>query len=656
MTGELGTADRPALGAGRGPAARRVLEWATSGAMAPLAVTGSPGSGKSHLLAWFVAGAQRDPGTMVHGLTPARGLTADAVSWELGRQLGYGPLSPEDLLGHIHADPRPLTLGFADLHHARPGCREALVEPLLAFPHVRMLLEARDAESVPDGAFVVDLDDPALTDRAAFAAWYAGLVPAGAAFTADQVFPHPATARLAATVPGPPAEGDVPALWWARLPEPARPALHTLAALRGPVPADVWELLHAHLTGDPAARAAVAAAVERLPEGAGYEAPPGGPVVAGLDERIVDVLKSRAPTSSYAREHVLGHAVGAGTADRLLRDAGFLVHGSATALTAALSDPDTATAAPAALAPVWRRAAPVLTTPGMSDPERAAVLQAAALAAAPQMAALLRPIAERHTWTAEWFRPGESFTALGPGTVEGELLAADPLGRLHALDPATGADLRRVPSPTELRPLALAALGDGLLLLDRDRLLHAVPPGTVAFGEAAHRHNPDGPSALASVPASGLLVVGDAAGRVHVWRSPAYDPEPLSRPLHQAPVSAVAHVHSARHDLSFCLSGGLDGTLRLWATSDEPMPEPVERRDSVITALTAADTPAHGPVAVAAWADGRAGVWDLLGARVHPLPLLHRADGIALTPDGALTVTGPGGTYGLRLHFDRLWT
>ncbi|MEU1617968.1 hypothetical protein ABZ479_11795 [Streptomyces sp. NPDC005722] len=656
MDGELGTADRPALGAGRGPAGRRILEWATSGTKAPLAVTGSPGAGKSHLLAWFVAGAQRDPGTMVHGLAPARGLAVDAMSWELGRQLGYGPLSPEDLLGRILADPRPLTLGFADLHRARPGCREGLVNPLLDFPHVRMLLEAGDAGSVPDGAFVVDLDDPVLTDHAEFAAWYAGLVPAGAAFTADQVFPHPATARLATTVPGPPAEGPVTAVWWARLPEAARPALHTLAALRGPVPRDVWELLHAQLTGDPAAREAVAAAVERLPAGAPYEVPPGGPVVADLDQRIVDVLKSRALTSSFAREHVLGHAVAAGTADRLLRDAGFLVHGSATAVTAALSDPDTAAAAPAVLAPVWRRAAPVLTTPGLSDPERAAVLHAAALADAPQMAALLRPVAERHTWTAEWFRPGDSFTALGPGTVEGELLAADPLGRLHALDPATGADLRRVPAPTEVRPLALAALGDGLLLLDRDQVLHAFPPGTVAFGAAAHRHNQDGPSALASVPASGLLAVGDAEGRVHLWRSPAYDPEPLSRLLHQAPVSTLAHVHSARHDLSFCLSGGLDGTLRLWATSDEPMPDPVERRDCVITALAAADTPAHGPVAVAAWADGRAGVWDLLGARVHPLPLLHRADAIALTPDGALTVTGPGGTYGLRLHFDRLWT
>lgn len=193
---------------------------------------------------------------------------------------------------------------------------------------------------------MVDLDDPALTDRAEFAAWYAGLAPAGAAFTADQVFPHPATARLAATVPGPPAEGAVPAVWWVRLPEAARPALHTLAALHGPVPRDVWELLHAHLTGDPSASEAVAAAVERLPEGSGYEVPPGGPVAAGLDERIVDVLKSRALTSSYAREHVLGHAVAAGTADRLLRDAGFLVHGSATAVTAALSDPDTAAAAP----------------------------------------------------------------------------------------------------------------------------------------------------------------------------------------------------------------------------------------------------------------------------------------------------------------------
>lgn len=655
MTGELGMSDLPALGAGRGPAGRRVLEWATSGTKAPLAVTGSAGAGKSHLLAWFAAGAHRDPGTMVHGLAPAHGLTADAVSWELGRQLGYGPLSPEGLLGRILADPRPLTLGFADLHRARPGCREALVDPLLGFPHVRVLLEAGDAGSVPDGAFVVDLDDPALTDHAEFAAWYAEQAPAGVAFAADQVFPHPATALLAATIPGPPAQGDVPATWWARLPDAARPALHTLAALRGPVATDVWELLHVHLTGDPAARESVATAVSRLPRGAVYEVPPGGPVVERPDARIVDVLKSQALTSSYAREHVLAHAFAAGTADRLLRDAGFLVHGSATAVTSALADPAGAAAAPGALAAVWRRAAPVLSTPAMSDPERAAALHTAALADAPQMAAVLRPIAERHVWTAEWFRPERTFTALGPGPVGGELLAADPLGQVHALDPTTGAGLRRLPSPTTVRPSALAALGNGLLLLDREQVLHSFPADTVVFGEAPHRHNPDVPCALAASPASGLLAVGDASGRVHVWRSPAYDPEPVSRTLHEAPVSVVALVHSAGYDLSFCLSGGLDGTLRLWAISDEPMPGPVERRDSVITALAAADTPVAGPVAVAAWADGRAHVWSLVDARVRPLPLLHRADGLALTPDGVLTVTGPGGTYGLRLRLDLLW-
>ncbi|MFJ4845337.1 MULTISPECIES: hypothetical protein [unclassified Streptomyces] len=651
----------PLLGAGRGPAGRRVLDWAVSGGGAPLVVSGSAGSGKSHLLAWWVTGGQHDPATTVHGLAPARGLTADAVAWELGRQLGYGPLSPGGLLERIRTDRRPLTLGFADLHRARPGCHEALVEPLLGFPHVRLLLETAGTGYVPDGAVVVDLDDPTFTDQAEFAAWYGEQAPAAPAFTANQVFPHPAAARLAATIPGPPARGDVAAVWWERLPEAARPALQTLAALRGPVPADVWELVHARLTGDPAPGEAVGAAVARLPRGTVHEVPPGGPLVEGADARIVDILKSEALTSAYARDHVLGHALAAGTAERLLRDAGFLVHGSAAAVAAALADPDTARAAPAVLAPLWRRAAPVLSAPGMSDPERAALLHCVALADAPPMAALLRPVAERHAWTAVWFDPGRSFTALGPGTgsstgtVEGALLAADAIGRVHALDPATGAELHRVPSPAAVRPFALAALGDGLLLLDREQVLHLSPADTPAFGEAAYLHNPQGPSALAALPATGHLAVGDTAGRVHLWRSPAYDPEPLSRPLHNAPVSAVAVVRSARHDLTFCLSGGLDGTLRLWAAPDEPMQAPVERRDRVITALAAADTPSHGPVAVAAWSDGRASVWNLLDARVRPVPLPHRADALGLRPDGLLTATGPGGTYALGLHLDRLW-
>ncbi|NUQ99111.1 MAG: hypothetical protein HOY79_22005 [Streptomyces sp.] len=52
---------------------------------------------------------------------PSASLFTDAFAWELGRQLGYGPLSPDRLLERLTADPRPPAALVPDLHLAGRG-------------------------------------------------------------------------------------------------------------------------------------------------------------------------------------------------------------------------------------------------------------------------------------------------------------------------------------------------------------------------------------------------------------------------------------------------------------------------------------------------------------------------------------------------------
>src|SRR5205085_10134553 len=84
-------------------------------------VRGARGSGKSQLLAWFLMGSAGHPRTVVHAAVLAEGMLTDAFAWELGRQLGYGPLSPTRLLDRLVVDQRPLLLLVPDLHRSGRG-------------------------------------------------------------------------------------------------------------------------------------------------------------------------------------------------------------------------------------------------------------------------------------------------------------------------------------------------------------------------------------------------------------------------------------------------------------------------------------------------------------------------------------------------------
>lgn len=540
------SAGRPPRDAGLAPAGGELTDWARDPAAPRLClVTGDRGAGKSRLLARYFTESAPDPALRVHALVPAAGLTAEVFAWELGRQLGYGALGAPDILRRLARDTRPVLLAAADLHRAAGAAPQeivhALLEPLLALPHVRLLAEVSDSGAPvwSQPCRTVALTDP-------------GAAPEPVDAAAE-------SARMLAAVP------------------------------LGPAGTPDWE---------------------------------------------------RAPDAVRAR--VLEHALASGTAARLTGDPGFLVHGPAPAITAALADPRTP--APRGLRTVWRRAAPALTALGLAGPERAALLHTAALAEDPKLAAYLEPLARRHSWTALWAATGPA-AALALGA-DG-LLVTDPMGRLAVLDPVTGAVRSRVPLDAALRPAGIAvAEGGGLLLLDADETLHTAGPMSNALSRVADVHNTAGTPPTAVAAHGSRVAVGDADGRVHVWDATAHDRGPVTRGLHPAPLTAAALVDAAPSGLALCVSGGADGTLRLWETGSDPMPEPVDRREAVVTALAAADTPS-GPLLAAAWSDGEVHLWDLLAGTRREVVPPYRAEALALSGEGTLFVAGTAGVAAL---------
>ncbi|MGW0424071.1 WD40 repeat domain-containing protein [Streptomyces sp. NPDC003015] len=564
-------------------AARQLLDWAAddSGAGPRLClVRGAAGSGKSRLLAWFLAGSSGHPATTVHATVLAEGLTAESFAWAAGRQLGYGPLAPARLLDRMSQDERPVLLLVPDLHRAGAGPVDLpaaapatlvaeLLEPLLSLPHVRAVVEVGESGLLPAGdAETIDMGDGATarpdTDRQSFS-------------------------DLVATVP------------------------HT-----------------------------------------------------------ADGRPDWAQASAQVLRHILDAALCAddkGAAVRgLLSDPGFLVHGSVPALTAVLADERIPV--PGQLRRVWRRAASALTAQDDDSTGRAAVLHAAAVDTDASLAEFLRPLAQRHSWSAVWARPDLPVTALAllPGAGRG-LLAADVTGRLRTYDVNTGArtDVHSASGAAFVRPGSIAPRDarSALLLDDRaDALLPWTPEddptAVIVLGHIAEHHGSQSlaeqdarVTALGSGPQSPYAVVGDGSGALHLWSLTEYQDTPLSRPVHERPVTAVACLHLIDKGLTLVFSAGLDGSVRLWETSAEPMREPVERRGSRPAALAAADTPV-GPVLAVAWSDGELHLWHVFSGRMRTLPLLHPCAALALTPEGLLVVGDPEGLYTVQLRLDTL--
>ncbi len=593
----------PALGAwptATGSAARHapaLLDWAwRQDADCPRVclLTGGRRTGKSHLMAWLLAGSDSDPRTIVHATVPAKGQTTATMAWELGRQLGYGPLPPDELVDRVRADPRPVRLLVPDLHQAGRGpadlpaadprtVYDELLAPLLALTHVRTAIEAGHLP-------LPNLDDALVLDFG---------------------------------------------------PQPDSPGLHGVPPHRN----------HATTPPDiPAGRTPVAATAS----------------AAGPDTgRTVDWRN----LSHDEREEALDRALAAGTAAQLLRDPGFLVHGSAAAITATLADPRIA--APEKLRTVWNRAAPQLSSDGPADAERGALLHLAALGTDRRLSEFLRPLAQANTWTARWNHPGRRTSAMAvlpaAGTPNGRVAAADPIGRIHLLDATGGAVVGRLSIDPKIRPVQLAPAGPACLMaLEADGTLHAVPVDGSAMAPAgadflALHHNATGLARkgdrVAAVSADGdRVVVGDAHGRIHQWSLTDPHTGPRTSHLHRNAVTALACLLLRESGVTLVITGSLDGTVRLWdSASGEAMPAPVERRNCLPTALALADT-AAGPVLAVAWADRRLHLWQVFEGRMTAVPLLTEADALALTTNGLLHLGGQHGSTALQLDLDRLWS
>jgi WD40 repeat protein len=204
------------------------------------------------------------------------------------------------------------------------------------------------------------------------------------------------------------------------------------------------------------------------------------------------------------------------------------------------------------------------------------------------------------------------------------------------------------------------------LLLDRsDALLPLVteddPTTAFALERIAEHHGSAalaGEDSLVTALGSGgtripYVVVGDRGGTVHVWSLGEYQDVPRSCRVHEQPVTAATCVDTA-DGLTLTFSAGADGSVRLWETSAEPMPVPVQQRRYRVTALAAADTPA-GAVLAVAWDDGELHLWHVFSGRVRVLPWLRDCDALALTPEGLLVIGDTEGLCAVRLRLDALW-
>jgi hypothetical protein len=568
------------------PDSQLLFDWVTddSGNRPRLCLLrGAERAGKSRLLAWFLAGATSagHPRTTVHATVPARGLTTDTFAWELGRQLGYGPLAPNRLLNQIAIDQRRLLILIPDLHRAGRGPADLpqaepttlvdeLVEPLLALPHVRMAVEVGDSGMLDD------------QDAEIIAVSASESSPLG--------------------------------------------------------------------SEDPVGFVEFLAAVPRNAAGR--------PDWAQASTRVRDGVLDQA----------LDEGGGRPTEDIqwLLSDPGFLVYGSARAITAAVAD--VRIPLPEEGRSIWRRAAPQLTSTSHGDTERAALLHAAALGANPRLAMYLGPLAEQNRWTGVWSRHDVPAAAVSPLPEEDNnlLLVANTAGRLMTLDAASGTSTASVVSSPQLRPRGIAARDSrSFLLLDENATLHHLAPPDDASAEVVLSHiteyhgsvaltSPElVPTALSGSPSTGHAVIGDSQGYVHLWPLHTYQAAPRSSRLHREPVIAAASLHLADSGRTVVVSAALDGSVRLWETASDPMPTPVDQRPALVTALACADTAAGALLAVA-WNDAEVHVWHLASGRVRTMPLLYRCTALTFTSADHLTVAGPDGIYTLRLDLDRL--
>jgi hypothetical protein len=652
----------PRLAAARRPAGLALLRWLEDGSAPRLClVSGGADRGATQLLAWLAqAGTdRRTPATQaIHAVLPLEGLTLDAAVWLLAEQLALPARTPAELFAAVREDGRRTVLCVAELDRAGGVALpdqprrivSELLDPLLGFcPQVRLVVDTAGmpwADGFPSITHpaVIDLDDPRWSTESA-----AGPMPQGDG-------------------------GDPAGRWWRTVPPEARQALRVLACAPRGLTVAQWELLAG--SGGPGGARDVASACAVLP------APLGGryrldaaqtahTLMSGEEELGQDLLVARERAAALGllaaaiprRKGVpdfaaadaglltllLEYAVLLGRAEELLTDARFLVHADPVAVTAAFAactgtiDP----AAPAArLARAWHEAGPGLVATGRPA-ERATLLRTRLLgrasAAEATSAELLTEVCREARWIPQWALWTPRAVVGAARAADGSLLQAEAGGTVHVVDATDGAEIGRFvrpDGPVPLRDIAVRPTDGAVLLLDDFGGLHTVAADGTPSAERPEPAEP-GVSAcvLTVVPdeRADVVAVGHLDGTVRIGHR--------SQVLHPAAVTALATARLPGAAHALLVSGGADGTVRLWSPlgPDTTPSDPVDAHTSPVTAVALCAT-AAGTQLACAWADGllRLRLLDVADTVVELRP---GSPVWALTPDpsGALLLSLPDG-------------
>jgi hypothetical protein len=538
-----------------------------------------------------------------------------------------------------------------------------LIAPLLAVPGVRIITESVVADLPGCGsgqAAVLDLADPRWTDRAEFAAWLDDLVPSGGA-AAPQAYPNPRKARETLSLVAVrhaglgPTTDDRP---WKLAAVP-----FDVAFREGIADQIVLEPANLVLAQQPALSLAVealGAAVAPGTRAAWRVAGQALTTAASVPERAA-VLHGAALAvgDESLAEVVAPYAAGVRPSDGV--QIGEPMRWRARWAGWRPLPPDSPRSTP------WPGpvAALALVEIGNEKAEKAEKPdEDAAAGAAPQSAG---PAANGHAHgivaaggaqnsagspvggSPQSAAAAESPATTPPATTPTAiptLVAVDDLARAYRLDPATGAITGRPTSPVMVKARAMALLDaePALVFTNAARTLAVLGASAPRETVAAVRDVLPDTAVTAVAVAGDALVFGAADGRVHVWSTVTDELMADPEDQHSGPVTAVSAIWMPDLDVLFALSGGRDGTFRLWAVPADASLLPVEDRGVPVTAVTAAVTEALGPVAAVAWADGIVTLWDLGEARTgKPIPFGWPATALALGPDGLLIVGGADG-------------
>ncbi|AUY48104.1 hypothetical protein C2142_02985 [Streptomyces sp. CB01881] len=578
------------------------------------------------------------------------GTTVDSATWTIAAGLGLSARTAKELVAELRAAGRPRLLFLWDLNRSvePEAVASLLLGPLLDVPGIRAVIESACDVPVVGQSAVLALDEPRWTEVGRFASWY-DRQRTGSPFNAEQVYPNPGLALLAAKVPAEAAvsadDPDVPATWWASVPGEVRPAMGALAAAVRPLTLQEWSVL-----ADPEV---VEHAADLLPPdspaGDTWWLPPGPLrqiVTAGTDPvDLTSVARALAATVPRAADRtpdllnadsdrlglLLGQCVRAEMAQQLLEDPLFTACADPLA-TAAAFDSRTENHLYAA----WHAAGPALL--GESDTAtRAEILRVRLLDGRTDHG--LPPVPGA-PWHAEWSCwPMQEHAplvaaALGRGSFDGRILAADATGNVQLIDLASGRLLDRKVLVGPEGMTALTCYPDGTVTaIGHDGEMHLLAGDLRLPPPAIGR-----PTALAHLPA-----IGDDTGTVH-W----FGPEGTSAErLHQGPVTALSATllpragDAARSPL--LVSGSIDGRVRAWRPGLPAMERVVTEHGHRVTAVSVAMGSA-GLFLATAWADGllRFGPVDpaghavevALGTAVHALLIADPNHVVCLFPEG----------------------